>query len=405
MSGTNKPTIFNRYFILVFITSTCFCLAMEMLNVVIPLYVTEDLGKTVAISGLMATFYTVASAVSRPFNGLLTDKFKRRTIMVLGCGLYAVGIFMCGFIPMVVTAFCFRMIQGIGYSAASTANMAASNDVIPKERLEEGVGYFGMSHTIPSILGPILVTALITVLGNRGTQYVIAGICLLATVLALLTNYEKKPEFARELQTQSKEPKGAFVEPTAIVPSLIQFASLFCSSCSMVFFTLFVAKTGLPTACISGFFSTAGITMVICRMIFSRFISRVNPLLLLIPSWVLGIVQCFGMSYAKTLPAFILLGVLYGCCHGGVWMTTGALAVSRAVPQRRGAANATFYLAFDGAIGIGAAVWGALIDRIDFTACYRLSACGYVLVAILAVLVFRKWKHAESTGAEKEAAA
>lgn len=392
MSRPARPAIFNRYFILLFVTSCCFCLAMEMLNVVIPLYVTEDLGRTTAVSGLMTTFYTVASAVSRPANGLLTDKLRRRTVMAVGCGLYAVGIFLCGFIPMVVTAFAFRMIQGLGYSAASTANMAASNDVIPKERLAEGVGYFGMSHTIPSILGPILVTTLISAVGNRGTQYIIAAICAAATLLALLTNYEKKPEYTREPPLQANEAKGAFLEPTAIVPSLIQFGSLFFTSCSMVFITLFITRSSLPTGCISAFLSTAGVVMVIHRMLFSRFISKVNPLILLIPSWIFGAIQCLWLPHAESLPMYILLGILFGLCHGGVWMTCGALAVSRAAPPRRGAANATFYLAFDGAIGIGAAVWGFLIDALDFAACYRLSACGYVLMALLAVIAFRKWK-------------
>lgn len=393
MSHSAKPAIFNRYFILLFLTSVFFCLSMEMLNVVIPLYVTEDLGRTTAVSGLMTTFYTVASALSRPVNGILTDRLHRRTVMVIGCAMYAAGIFLCGFIPMVATAFVFRMVQGIGYSAASTANMAASNDVIPKERLAEGVGYFGMSHTVPSIIGPILVTALISAVGNRGTQYVIAGICLCATLLALVTNYEKKPEYAvPPPAAKADEPKGAFLEPTAIVPALIEFGSLFFTTCSMVFTTLFITQSGLPTACISAFFSTGGITMVLHRMIFSRFISKVNPLVLLIPSWVLGIAQGLWLPQATSIPMFILLGIFFGCCHGGIWMTTGALAVNRAAPQRRGAANATFYLAFDGAIGIGAGVWGFLIDALGFAACFRLSACGYVLMAVIAVIAFRKYK-------------
>ena len=91
METKKNGRIFNRYFVLLFITSVCFCFASEMLNVVLPLYVTEDLGKTAAVSGLMTTFYTVASAVSRPVNGLLTDKLSRRLVMAVGCALYAAG--------------------------------------------------------------------------------------------------------------------------------------------------------------------------------------------------------------------------------------------------------------------------------------------------------------------------
>ena len=395
MTQQKSGIIFNRYFILLFLTSVCFCFASEMLNVVLPLYVTEDLGKTAAVSGLMTTFYTIASAVSRPVNGLLTDKLKRRVVMAVGCGLYAIGIFLCGFIPMLATAFCCRMLQGVGYSAASTANMAASNDVIPKDKLNEGVGYFGISHTLPSLFGPIIVTTLIAAIGNRGTQYVIAAVCALATVLALFANYEKKPEFTRELPAQAdKAPKGAFIEPTAVVPSLIQFGSLFCTSSLMVFITLFFVARNLPTGHLSAYLTTTGVVILLVRALFSRFVGRVNPLLLLIPAWMAGIAECLLLPHVSSMAACIAMGVLFGCVHGVVWMTTGALAVSRAVPQRRGAANATFYLAFDAAIGTAAAVWGALIDAAGYVITYRITACGYAVIAIIAVFVFRKWKPA-----------
>lgn len=395
MTTQKSGTIFNRYFILLFITSVCFCFASEMLNVVLPLYVTEDLGKTAAVSGLMTTFYTIASAVSRPVNGLLTDKLTRRIVMVVGCGLYAVGIFLCGFIPMLATAFCCRILQGIGYSAASTANVAASNDVTPKDKLSEAVGYFGISQTLPSLFAPVIVTTLITAIGNRGTQYIIAAICALATILSLFANYERKPEFAPELSTQvEKRSKGAFIEPTAIIPSLIQFGSLFFTSSLMVFSTLFFTAQKLPTSYLSAYLTTTGVSILLVRALLSRFVGRVNPLTLLIPAWTAGIAQCFLFPSINSMAASIAMGVLFGCVHGIVWMTNGALAVSKAAPHRRGAANATFYLAFDAAIGIGAAVWGALIDAVGYVVTYRVTACGYAVMVIIAIFVFRKWKTA-----------
>ena len=394
MTKPAGQTIFNKYFILLFATSVCFCFSSEMLNVVLPLYVTEDLGRTAAVSGLMTTFYTVASAVSRPFNGILTDKLTRRIVMAVGCALYAIGIFLCGFIPMLVTAFCCRMLQGIGYSAASTSNMAASNDVIPKDRLNEGVGYFGMSHSLPGLFAPVVVTTLITAIGNRGTQYVIAAVCAVATVLALLANYEKKPECARAAPVEAKS-KGAFIEPTALGPSILQFFSLFFTSGIMVFITLFFKAQGLSNTHLSVYLTVSCVTILLVRTLLSRFVGKVSPIFLMVPAWILAIVQCLTLPRVTTIPGCALMAVCFGCVHGVPWMTNGALAVSRAAPQRRGSANATFYLAFDAAIGIGAAVWGVFIDGLGYVPTYRILACGFALVAIAAILVYRKWKPAE----------
>ena len=394
MSTSTKPTIFNRYFILLFATSVCFCFSSEMLNVVLPLYVTEDLGKTAAVSGLFTTFYTIASAVSRPVNGLLTDKLRRRVVMAVGCALYALGIFLCGFVPMLAVAFCSRMLQGIGYSAASTANMAASNDVIPKERLNEGVGYFGISHTLPSLFGPIIVTALISSIGNRGTQFVIAGVCAVATILSLFANYEKKPEYARESLPAGKKEKGAFIEPTALPSSLIQLGSLFFTSALMVFIPLFFSAQGLSKALLSAYLTTTGVSILLFRTLLSRLVGKVNPLFLLIPAWIAGIAECLFLPHISTMAGCILMGICFGAVHGVVWMTNGALAVSRAAPHRRGAANATFYLAFDAAIGTGAAVWGMLIDGVGYTTTYCITACGFVAMILIGIVVYRKWKPA-----------
>ena len=160
----------------------------------------------------------------------------------------------------------------------------------------------------------------------------------------------------------------------------------------MVFMTLFFKAQGLSNTHLSAYLTTSSVTILLCRTLFSRFVGKVNPLVLMIPAWVLGIIQCLALPYVTSVLGCILMAVCFACVHGVIWMTNGALAVSRAAPQRRGSANATFYLAFDGAIGIGAAVWGACIDGIGYAATYRITACGFVAVAIAAIFLYRKWK-------------
>lgn len=391
MSTTGKRAIFNRYFILLFVTSVCFCTATEMNNVVLPLYVTEDLGGTAATMGLMTTLYTVTSALSRPVNGILTDRFPRRLVMLVGCALYAAGIFICGFIPVLIAALMARAVQGIGYSAASTANMAASNDVIPHEHLNEGVGYFGISQTLPSLFAPLLATTLVTVIGNRSSQYVIAAFCVAATLLSLLVNYEKKPQYAAEVRHKEKE-KGAFIEVSALPSSLIQFGSLFCTTSIMVFMPLFFTFQELSHGLLGAYLTTVGVAILLFRSLLSRFVGRVNPLVLLVPAWLCGIAECLLLPYCRTMLSCIIMGILFGAAHGVVWMTNGSLAVNQAPAHRRGAANATFYLAFDGAISIAATVWGVCIDALGYVGTYRLTACGYALMILIAIFVYKRKK-------------
>ena len=73
MSINGKSGIFNRYFILLFITSVCFCTATEMNNVVLPLYMTEDLGGTAAAMGQVDWLLVGSAAALSGILSLLTS--------------------------------------------------------------------------------------------------------------------------------------------------------------------------------------------------------------------------------------------------------------------------------------------------------------------------------------------
>ena len=88
-----KKKILTKEFVLLFIFSVIICSAMNMLNVLVPLYVTEDLGQTAAVSGFLSTVYTIASCVSRPVNGIIVERFGRRRLMFLGALLYGAACF------------------------------------------------------------------------------------------------------------------------------------------------------------------------------------------------------------------------------------------------------------------------------------------------------------------------
>ena len=165
----------------------------------------------------------------------------------------------------------------------------------------------------------------------------------------------------------------------------------------MVFIPLFFTVQELSHTLLGAYLTTVGLAILIFRTVLSRFVGRINPLVLLIPAWLCGIAQCLLLPHCRTMLSCIAMGVLFGAVHGVVWMTNGSLAVNRAAPHRRGAANGTFYLAFDASIGIAATVWGVCIDAVGYVGTYRIAACGYALMIVIAVFVYRKWRRDAQT--------
>ncbi|MFA7467265.1 MAG: MFS transporter, partial [Desulfotomaculaceae bacterium] len=63
-----------------------------------------------------------------------------------------------------------------------------------------------------------------------------------------------------------------------------------------------------------------------------------------------------------------------------------AMAVKNVPPNRRGAANATFFSSFDLGIGIGATMWGVVSKLTDYSLMYLLAAIP-ALVALVAYIM------------------
>ena len=382
-----KTRIITGTFVLVFAISLTVCIAMNMLNIIVPLYVTENLGRDTAIAGFISTAYTASSCLSRPVNGVLTDRIGRRRMMGIGALLFAAACVLCGAIPSIIAAFACRMLMGIGYSAASTAANSASTDIIPAQRMSEGIGYFGISQSAASALGPSAAAFAIAGMGNVGGLYLTAAVCVLALVLTLPVTYEKK---AAPAVTAPAKKSGFAFERTAAKASIFQGLSLFLLSCAMCFMTLYVVSLGYSSNVAGTFFLIASLMIIAVRMGLSRFVGRVSHSVFLVPGYALLAAMLVLVSISHTAPMIYLCAVLYGLGYGCFWMTLGSEAVRRAAPNRRGAANATFYFAFDAAIGLGASFWGVLIKHLDYAPCFRLAACGYILLLIASVILFRR---------------
>lgn len=382
-----KQKLISKDFILLFVFSVLVCTGMNMLNVIVPLYVTNTLGQSTGVAGLMTTVYTVAACVSRPVNGSLADKAGRKNIMVAGMVLFGLGCFGSGLLPGLLMLTVGRVFMGVGYSAASTANNTASTDVIPAERMAEGIGYFGMSQSVASAFGSALAAVVIAAIGDRLALVFNGFVAVAAIVLALFIRYEAAEDYKKPISTKRK---SAGFEKTAAVPAVFQGVSLFLISCLMCFMTLYITYRGFPSSLAGSFFTVASVMIILVRLLCSGGMNRFSPQTFLLPAYGMLAACCLLLPAINSTAGFILCAVLYGIAHGVIWMVLGSEAVRYAPADQRGAANATFYFAFDAAIGIGAAVWGGLIDVLGYTVCFRIVAIAAAIVAAAAVPVFRR---------------
>lgn len=410
LTGTAKshilPTkIWNKYFILIFIICTASGLCGQIFNATIALYI-KNLGGSTGTAGTIISMSTIASVIVSFFCGRLVDLKGRRIFILCGLIIMAVTAILFKFLPFLAILPLLNFIMGTGSTASNIGMSAAVIDIVPKDRLGEGVGYYGLTQTLTTAVGAPIGLALISGgafdnLFNAATVFVAFGI-----ICSLFCNYEKKGfgyfKRGQNIAASDKEKDAIdtaeksgffrkFVEVGALPAFITQLIFIIGCTFNLSFISLYAELEGIKN--IGFFFTMSAIGMLAGRLFTSRLTDRVNPLFLLTPGFIIGAVNFILLIFAPENNILIYIsGVIYGLSLGIVTTVLNTLAIRNSAENRRGAASATYSLSITLGIGLGGILLGFVIDLTGFIA--TLLACTGLSVASIffSILFFREKK-------------
>ena len=99
----------------------------------------------------------------------------------------------------------------------------------------------------------------------------------------------------------------------------------------------------------------------------------------------------FAVSFAKTMPVLIAIAIVYGFGYGVLYPVTNAMSIRNAIPENRGAANATYSASFDLGTIVGGSVWGIVVANLNYPWMYRLAAVLTLFIIPLTLIYQRKF--------------
>lgn len=156
-------------------------------------YCINNLNLTADTASFSLLLLTITGALFAYPLGVLSDKIKRKTVMMLGAIIFVIGIVAGIFVTGVSGLYIVMSVIGIGFIAIQVTSYAILAEVVPAERLGEFMGIFNFFVSASQFIAGLLMGVLLDSIGY-GIFFPLSGLWLaIAAVILITSKIEKRP--------------------------------------------------------------------------------------------------------------------------------------------------------------------------------------------------------------------
>ncbi|GIN56182.1 MFS transporter [Lederbergia ruris] len=376
-----KEGLWTKQYILVISMTIIFFLSMQSLLGGFPIYV-ANITQDPASGGLMTTSFMLAAVLSRPFIGVIIPRINMKKWLLSSILFTVVVVALSYFTTSLGLLILLRVMQGIGFGFITTLLATLATNLIPSSRLGEGIGYFGMSTSIGSTLGPMLA---ISMIHSFSFKFVLE-FSFLMLVFVWLGSYWLK---------SSPIPIKANDEPkTSIMQAAFDRKAFLPCFLVMLFYITFAGVVNFldGLGAVSGlggqtsiFFLFIAIMLVVTRPFSGIIFDRFGHKYLIYPASFAAIIGLILLAKTGNIYTLIFAGIFYGFAYGVMQPTFQAWAVSQVSADKKATANAMSLSFMDLGQAIGAFALGRTAGIIGYHSMYGVAT---IMIAVLLVIYF-----------------
>jgi len=295
--------------------------------------------------------------------------------------------------PDIIVCICF--FHGAAFGITSTTTATIVSDLIPRERKGEGIGYFSLSQTLATAIGPFIGMFL----SQHGSYSIIFAACAIVSAISLIMapflSLSKRELSDEQMQGMQGFKLSNFIEPRVITISIIALLTFLSYSSIVSFLSVYAKEINLVDAA-SFFFIVYAVVVLISRPTVGRMFDLKGENSIMYPAILIFAIGIFLISQSYHGYVLLLAAALVGLGLGAVQSSTQTIAVKIAPPHRLGLANSTFFMLSDIGMGIGPLMVGFIIPFIGYRGMYKVVA-----IIALACLLFYYLLHGKDATREK----
>lgn len=377
--------LWNKSYIFLIIVSLFTSMGFNMVYVMISNYAMM-IKDSLAIAGLISGIFSIAALLVRPVAGMSVDFLNKKNLCILANILMGLSVFGYAFANQIPMLFILRILHGVAFGLSSTANIALVTEFIPKERLGEGIGYYGIGQVIAQVIGPNLGVYISDQLGFQPLFLLIASLSFIAVLMLLFFPYPKVAKI-RESR-KAKISVNSLVAKEVIVYAIV--GGMFSFSNGIVSSFLILLGKERQIGNISIFFSVGAVVLFALRLFIGRVVDKQGLLLVVNVSLILTAISMVIIGVAPVLSWLILASVLKSMGQGTGQISLQTQCIKSVDPSRIGVATSTFYIGADIGQGLGPIVGGKISATFNYMVMYLTCAVLMIVMMIVFNLYQKK---------------
>lgn len=374
------PRLITTPLVLLFLATFGAMTSFQLLLPVVPLYA-EAIGAGTTGAGLVTATLLVTTVAAELVTPALVARFGGRLVFAAGLvllGAPALALPATDDLPAVL-AVC--LVRGIGFGIVVVLGSALVAELVPPQRRGEGLGLHGVAVGAPGIaalpFGVYLVGQL-----DYPPVFIAGAVASLAGVLAV----PGLPGRRSGGPAEKVRPAGAGLrrgmrDSTLMLPAVAFGATALASGIVVTFLPLAAADRGdLAVVALFGY----AVTATGFRWWAGRYGDRQGPDRLIIPGLVLAAAGVLLLALLANPVALVAAMTLFGIGFGISQNASLALMFNRVRDRDYGTASALWNIAYDGAMGLGAAGFGVMVGWSGYPIGFAFTAAVVLLVLPLA---------------------
>lgn len=377
LTGERIPKLWTRNYVLICLSSLLLFLHFHSMIPTLPLYM-EIFGGKSSTAGLPMAALTLGAVFIRPVAGWALDVYGRKIIFLAGLLLYLLPAVLYIWMIPAYLLIVMRFVQGIGWGIGNTASNTVASDIIPLKRIGEGTGIFMITLTLPMAISPVVSLWIIDHYSFSLLFTVSSFLILLALIMVLFIKFPR-------LEKQKIKPKFVFLDRSSARPALVILFFTIAYSSVISFLPVYAKQQGVDATGL--FFASMAISTLIIRPIAGMFVDKQGEKGYNLAVALGGIAVCLALGIlAQTASTFHLVvgGIFYGVGFGMGQPALLALTIMQTSAEKKGAANATYWTAYDIGIAIGSVVWGLVAAATGYREMFYIN----IIPMLVALLIY-----------------